>query len=208
MTIEEIFVSLTLPPPATPRSEGVHVSNIIRCIATEMGILKKEWAEEIRLTDVREITDPIVILRMSIGLAWESWYIPQILGPKGVIDHPQELCIDGIYASPDAESVDSVIITNGSPRWEQIVHEVKATYKSSKQDGRDRDMTKEWMWLTQIKAYCKGLGTRFARLHVLYICGDYSYPIRPILKEYAIEFEQEEIDRSWELLLDYAKDRM
>lgn len=204
MTIEELPVSLTLPPPANPRGQGVHVSNIIRCIATEMGILRKEWAEEVQLTDVREITDPLVILRMSIGLAWEEYYIPRILGPKGVIDHPEEMCIEGVYASPDGESVDSVIITQRSRSWERICHEVKATYKSC----RDLDITKEWMWLTQIKAYCKGMKTRFAHLHVLYICGDYTYPIRPVLKEFSIEFEQVEIDKSWELLMDYVKERL
>jgi len=190
---------LFLPESKTPRSPGVHMSGIIRCIATETGILKPEWAEEISLTDVRTITDPTAILRINIGLAWEQHYIGTLLEPYGVADHPSEVEIDGIFGSPDAESV-SVIFTLSGRVVKHVCHEIKATYKSTKTVG---DLTSQWMWLTQLKSYCKALGTRFAVLHILFLCGDYTYPIKPVREVYEIEFTQAEVNDCWNLLRDY-----
>lgn len=199
---------LFLPESKTPRSPGVHMSGIIRCIATETGILKPEWAEEISLTDVRTITDPVAILRINIGLAWEQHYIGTLMEPYGIADHPQEVEVDGIYGSPDAERVSviesvSVIITPKRTIKHEC-HEIKATYKSTKTVG---DLTSQWMWLAQLKMYCKALGTRFAVLHILFLCGDYSFPIKPVREVYEIEFTQQEIDDCWNLMRDYRDNR-
>ena len=51
-------LEVTLSLPDAERSPGVHISNIIRCIATETGILKPEWAEELSLSDVRRFGTP------------------------------------------------------------------------------------------------------------------------------------------------------
>lgn len=203
MTAIEIPIDLKLPKSLTPRSEGIHVSAIIRCIATEQGILKPEWAEDLSLSDVREITDPVAVLRINIGLAWEAHYIPLV---GNIVDHPGEMQLDGIFLTHDGESVD-VIITQNRER-SPIVHfvdEVKATYKSTKTVG---DLSTQWMWMAQCKAYCKALGTRFARMHVLFLCGDYSYPIKPMLKVWQVEFTQEEVDMNWDLLRDYRDYRL
>lgn len=199
MTVTELLISLSLPASKTERSKGVHVSGIIRCIATEHGILKPEWAEELSLVDARQITDPIAVLRISIGLAWEEWYIPTL---QDVIDHPGEMEVDGIYMTHDGESVSVIVKLD---RHAIVVHEVKATYKSTKTVG---DLSNQWMWLAQIKAYCKGLNTRFARVHVLFLCGDYSYPIKPMLKVWEVEFSEEEIESNWDLLRDYRDYRL
>jgi hypothetical protein len=205
MTIKPVPVELVLPSPKVPRTQGVHLSSIIRCIAADTGILKKEWAEDVSLQDIREIDDPVAILRISIGLAWEQYYIPEVLGPLfGVVDHPGEMELDGIYLTPDGESI-SVIITDKFHPIQLVVHEVKATYKSVRTVG---DLTGQWMWLSQVKAYCKAKGTRFAMLHVLFLCGDYSYPITPQLKCWQIEFTQAELDTSWDLLKEYRDQRI
>lgn len=204
--------SLSLPISKTPRAEGIHVSALIRCVAIETGILKKEWAsiEDISLTDLRQITDPTAVLRISIGLAWEEWYIPQI---PGVADHPGEMEVDDIYMNHDGESLDVIITGRDAGKCAIILHEVKATYKSSRDTNGDQKdqiewLNKQWMWIAQAKSYCKGRGTRYILLHVLFICGDYSYPIRPVLKIWAIEFTQKEIDDSWQLLKDYRDHRL
>lgn len=201
MIVQEQPAPLFLPPSRTPRGQGVHLSSIIRCIATEAGILKPDIAEEVFLVDVREIKDPVAILRMSIGLAWEEWYIPTILSSEGVIDHPGEVHIDGIYMNPDGESL-SVIITSGQKVHKPVLHEIKATYKSTRTVG-EMSGKSEWLWRTQLQAYCKALNTTEAHLHVLFLCGDYSYPIRPLLKRFKIEFTKEELDMTWKLLTDY-----
>lgn len=204
-------VIITLPAPAVARSQGVHVSNIIRCIATETGILRPEWCEELALIEVgpsRRFDDPVVALRISIGLAWEEWYIPRILGPEGVIDHPGEYQVDGIYMTPDGEELSQVII-DGRRKSRIVMHEVKATYKSLNTVGETVEtLQTQFMWLAQIKAYCKAAGTRFADLHVLFVCGDYSYPIRPMARRYRLEFEQWEIDENWGLLTAYRDQRL
>ncbi|MBU6231693.1 hypothetical protein KGP36_03410 [Patescibacteria group bacterium] len=195
---------LELPPTPTPRSKGVHASGVIRAIATEMGILgKPEWMDVPSMADQREITDPTAILRICIGLAWEEWYILNILFTQGVIKHPGEMFLDDIYMSPDGESVD-VIITSGKHMVVTIIHEVKATYKSI---NTVSDLSSQWLWLSQVKAYCKGANTRFARLHILYLCGDYKYPLKPQLHVWDLEFTQKEIDDNWQLLSDYKNFR-
>jgi hypothetical protein len=191
---------LILPPPRIARSEGVHVSNIIRCIATKAGILKPEWADELSLTDARTITDPVAILRISIGLAWEEHYIPLL---PGVIDHPEEVCVDGVYMSKDGESL-TTVVRNNKTRLEFAIHEVKATYKSTKTVG---NLTSQWMWLAQIKAYCHSIGTLVAYLHVLFLCGDYSFPIRPVREVWRIDFTKDEIEDNWKLLMRYKNSR-
>ncbi len=200
MQIIEITTPLTLPPPKAPRSKGIHVSGLIRAIALEVGFLDKKWADDLSLSDAKEITDPASILRMRIGLAWEEHLIPTL---ENVIDHPGEMLLQGVYMTHDGESVDRVLLSTKG--WELVVHEVKATYKSTKTAG---DLKTQWLWLTQLKAYCKGLGTRFARIYILFICGDYSYPISPIYKAYEIEFTEEEIEQSWTMLIDYANYRI
>lgn len=197
-------VNLTLPPSRVPRSEGIHVSALIRGLAMEAGILKPEWAEEVSLVDVREITDPVAVLRICIGLAWEEWYIPQFLAQFGVVDHPGEIKCDGVYMTMDGESLD-VIFTQTSSGYVVRVHEVKSTYKSMNTVG---DMSGQWMWLAQCKAYCKAAKTRFCKIHVLFLCGDYTYPITPQLHCWSIEFSQAEVDENWDLLLMYRDSKL
>lgn len=209
MQLTEIPIVLTLKPPKTPRSVGIHVSGIIRAIATERGILKPEWAEEISLADVRTITDQTAILRISIGLAWEEHYISTHLEELGVLDHPGELQVDGVYMTHDAESLDDItdVIITDRRRFEVIVHEIKATYKSVNTVGGLTGQS-NWMWIAQCLAYCKAVGTRFAKLHALFLCGDYTWPIKPKLKCWLIEFTQEEVDTNWDLLHSYMLERL
>jgi hypothetical protein len=192
-------VTIKLPSPDVPRGVGVHASGIIRNIAVEMGILKADQAEEVNLVDTRVITDEVAIIRMAIGLAWEEWYIKNILYHEGVVKHPGEMKLDGVHMTPDGESVDTI-----KGKTALVIHEVKATYKSTNTVG---DVTKEWMWLTQIKCYCKGAKTRYGKLHTLFLCGDYKFPIRPIPRAWDIEFTQKEIDDNWSLMTDYRDAR-
>jgi hypothetical protein len=189
-------VELTLPPSPTPRGEGAHASGIIRAIAVHMGVLKPDGVDEPSMADLRVITDPVAIMRICIGLAWEEWYLGVFLKAKGVKKHPGELCVDGIYMNPDG--IETRGIVNG--KLLRVIHEVKATYKSTNTVG---DLSKEWLWLTQIKAYCKGANTRHAQLHGLFLCGDYKFPIRPVIKRWELEFTQLEIDDNWVMLREY-----
>lgn len=192
-----------LPDTSAGRSKGVHVSSIIRCIAGDTGILAAEYCEDLGLVDVRDMTKigSVSLLRIHAGFAWERYYIPLL---PGVRDHASELEVDGVFMSPDGDEIETIVV-QGRKTNTVIVHEVKATYKSTRTVGILKD---QFMWMSQIKAYCKAYGTTRAVLHVLFWCGDYSRPIGPMLKRYHIQFTQEEIDDNWSLLTEYRDLRL
>jgi hypothetical protein len=217
MIVRSTPVELVIPPPRKPRSPGVHLSSIIRCIATESGVLKPEWAEELSLVDRRTITDPVAITRICMGLAWEEFYIESQL-PQ-VIDHPGEMLVDGVYMTHDGEELTTLIL-DARLRYAVKLHEVKCTFKSIKTvsgpnwdywerniyDSADSPigpLSGQWMWVSQCKGYAKAAGTRLVDLHVLYVCWDYMFPIRPKAYRYSIEFTDKELDDNWALMTEY-----
>jgi hypothetical protein len=216
MLVTHVPIVLPHPAPKSPRSPGVHVSTLIKGIAQETGFLPPDDLDELGLVNLLsktgeawwETLDHVAKLRISLGLAWEEWYIPQ-LEAMGVVDHPGEMEVEGIYMTHDGESMDRIV----RGRLEPVIHEVKATYKSINTVGLD--LATQWMWLTQTKAYCKGAGATRAYLHVLFMCGDYKMPIRPRLGPidgqmtcYCIDYTPEEIQESWTLLRDYRDERL
>lgn len=197
----QLIPTTIAPPVGPPRSEGVHLSRILRSIAVENKVLKPEWVEDLSLVEAGDqgwwegLDEPSKI-RMSIGLAWEQWYVPQL---GNVVHQPGEMQMDGIFMTHDGESLDA-ILTPAGPGLGLFLHEVKATYKSTKTVA---NLETQWLWLAQTKGYCKGLGILTAYLHVLFLCGDYLYPITPQLKVWQITYTQAEIDDNWELCVGY-----
>lgn len=210
--IVPVSINLNAGPP---RSEGVHLSRVIRAIALESNILDAKYMDGLSLEEVtgqsQEWWDALDVgsqTRIAIGLAWDAWYLPN-LGME-VVPHPGEMCVDGIFMTPDGESLDIVRVGRDA-NHELAIHEVKATYKSTRTVG---DLSTQWMWLAQMKGYCKGAGCRIGYMHPLFLCGDYKYPITPQIGPtkhkhtcFRIEFPQEEIDDSWELMTDYVRHR-
>jgi hypothetical protein len=203
MLVTEIDIPIFLPPPHEARSEGYHVSPIIRCIASENGALAPQWVEELSLVDVRTITDEIALNRICLGLAWEDWYIPQILARYNVLNHPGEMKYEGIYLTHDGEDL-SVTVTEHGYRATIRVHEVKCTYKSTRTTA-SLESPKNFMWLSQIKAYCIARGTRYAVLHIMHVCGNYSYPMSPLRRTYELEFTDQELESNWRMLKEYKE---
>ena len=209
MWAERIPAMLSIPT-GPPRTSGVHLSGLTRSMAVDYGLLDRKWIqEELKLVEVREdqetwwngLDEPSKV-RMSIGLAWEAWYLPQI---AGVVHQPGEMCLNGIFMTPDGESLEVVVTeTRPRPHHHLFLHEVKTTSKSTNTVG-DLNVKnpKNWMWLTPMKCYCKGAGTTSAYLHILYLYGDYSYPLSPIAHVWQIEFTQDEVDETWQLVEDY-----
>lgn len=200
IVVPEIVTSLPLDlgPSSVGRSKGVHVSEVIRCIALEMDILKYELVEELSLLTPKDMSklDIISQLRIHMGFAWEAYYIPLLPNVK---KHPGEALVDSVYMTPDGTEM-AVVVVGGLRRRMCRIHEVKLTYKSTNTVG---DFTKQFMWLSQLKSYCKAHNTRFATSHVLFVCGDYKFPISPQLIRYHIEFTKQEIDDNWSLITDY-----
>lgn len=183
------------------RSEGLHVSEIIREIATGVGILKREDSNELDWTLARYKLQrgedfvslyPAAIYRVALGLAWEEW-----LGAR----HPEfgfhglgELERDGIIGSLDGLQFDE---------WGPLVHEIKLTWKSSRSDresAQERFST-EWLWPAQCKSYCYlaslpgDICTR-AMLHVMWVNGNYKGS-GPEYRTYLLKFMPKEILTTW-----------
>jgi hypothetical protein len=167
-------------------------------MAAEAGHLKPEWVEELSLADGLDITDPRHILRICLGLAWEAWYLKQ-LEAIGVVAHPGECHLDGIHMNPDGESVDVIITQEDQETHELIIHEIKLTYKSSRKFTPET----QWLYMRQIMGYCKAKDTQYGMLHVVFVCGDYSYPITPDRRVWLLKFDQKELDLSWNQVTEY-----
>lgn len=205
MITSKVLIPL-VPPPGEPRSAGIHLSKVIRAIALESKILDAKWGKDMSLDEVSgegdgwwDALDRASQVRMAIGLAWEEWYAKQL---GEVAYHPGEMQLDGIFMTHDGESIDFVYGPKGA--IELAVHEIKSTSKSTKTVG---NLQSQWMWLAQCKGYAKALGARVVYLHVLFLCGNYKYPITPELHCWRIEFSQAEIDENWELMTDYVRHR-
>lgn len=211
------------------RTPGVHVSGLIRKMAAQYGILKKKWIpdpEDIHLVEVEgdgakwwDTLDEDSKTRMAVGMAWEQWYLPQL---PHVVYQPGEMCVEGVYMTIDGKSLedndrDVIVVERGlyAPRrhsrprhrYALAVHEIKTTSKSINTVGDLSDPIANWLWLTQTKAYCKAVGCTVCYLHVLFLYGDYSYPIRPKLRLWRIQFTQDEIEATWQSIREFLQDQ-
>lgn len=74
-----------------------------------------------------------------------------------------------------------------------VVEEYKATWISA---TNSITSGKFWHWHVQVKAYCKVVGTRRARIYVLFVDGDY-HPKRRIPRAWEIEYSRLEIEENW-----------
>jgi len=135
-----------------------------------------------------QLHSPTTLNRFAIGWAWEEWLATQE-ADRGLIFHPGEYTLDGMTGEPDAVEDDG--------KSGIIVHEFKITWKSL----RTFD---DWFWLTQIKAYCKMVGTRRAVLSVMFINGDYKPP-SPVFKRWECEFTELELEENWDMLLRHGR---
>lgn len=207
----ELIPALIPFPSGLPRSEGVHLSGLLRSMAVEYGFLDKQWAEDLKLVEVAgsgeawwAALDEDSRIRMSIGLAWESWYLPQL---PNVLHQPGEMCVEGIYMTHDGQSLD-VVMTEKRRKHILAIHEVKTTSKSI---NTVADLNifnhKNWMWLTQTACYCFAAQTVMAYLHILYLYGDYSRPLRPKLHVWKLEFTDEELENIWARVRDYRDEK-
>lgn len=170
-------------PESKGRSEGMHLSTVVRDIGLQMGYIPQQYVN----TEI----DPV---RVSLGLAFEDWVFPT-QHPE-VAYHPGEMNSDRIACSADGVS------------WfgqDMRVHECKLTWKSMK---KEKTLENEWLWLSQTMGYCYVWGTQFARYHIYWVNGDYSRDSPtggPQYKLYDLEFTQRELEDNWTMIKNRAK---
>ena len=169
-----------------------HVSEIIRDIQNKVTHKGKRKAYDDLTADERRRMGNYT----SMGWAFERvieaalrdvWSV--YFRSRDRYQKPGELVLDGICGTPDWIDLQD---------W--TVGEFKATWRSSRR-SIEVDF---WSWLCQIKAYCKLLATKSARLYVFFVNGDYRES-GPQLKAYAIQFTDAEIEENWQMLLQHAR---
>lgn len=195
MKTQEVEHGLTLNQPAEGyvRSPGLHLSEIYNALYEEMEpdrFKKGDGPDKVKMEmgsafeEVLEIALASRILgeRPSEFAALASGKVVPVGTPRSIIFSPDYLIFNGVMR----------------------LGEFKATWMSIRQGIEDKRFDK---WRTQMKGYCYPLKTRFARLYVLFVNGDYTY--KPPyggthLRAWDIEFSQRELDDNWSMLMRFA----
>lgn len=109
----------------------------------------------------------------------------------GDIVRPGEWKVDGITGSPDYIE---------TTRWRVV--ETKCTWKSVRKFNQLEKYF--WVWLVQLKGYCRMVGTQEAILHAFFMNGDYKGS-GPVIKSMEFTWTQQEITENWEMLKGHAR---
>ena len=178
------------------RSKGLHLGHVIDFI---------EHQE--RMADKPKVRGAGGQNYMAAGFMWErvlnhlvnddkkelwEWLFGRVLSepdnPK--IIRPGELCLDGIYLTPDAVHLD-----------DHVLEEHK--YTTKKPAPLTDPKFRRWSsW--QIPSYLKALKLHTCRLRVFFARGDYEGDPTPVWMEYLITYSQQEIDETWEAVIQNA----
>jgi hypothetical protein len=190
------------------RTAGCHVSDIVREIMLKID--PKRYSK-----DYGEASDNW----QQAGFIWED-VLSLVFAQRANTGtdtaarlRPGELTLDGIIGSPDALCYEDELYVPADPKTGAaaytvqdvcLVEEYKCTWKSANNfDLYDKRFL--W-WLLQMQAYCKLAGTRFARLYVFHVNGNYDSFI-PQCTQWLLVFSQRELDEQWVSLCNTARSK-
>lgn len=196
MKITEIDHQLDLAAPSEGyvRSPGLHMSEIYNSLYAKLEpdrFAKGGKPDETKMelgTSFEEVLEPVLARRL-VGerppefAALPSGKIVKVGTPGSIAFSPDQLIFNGVMR----------------------LGEFKCTWMSIRNGIQDKRFDK---WFTQMKAYCYPLKTRWAKLYVLFVNGDYSY--KPPnggaqLRAWDVEFTQRELDDNWAMLMRHAR---
>lgn len=217
--IEQTFPRL--PPhwgqSGTPRSAGVHLTDLIRSYLESIEPKKKPsapggWGGG--FTDLDSTCELGFCweraLEMALGMRLdystqpdEVLYEWERLQKKyAQMVRPGEVVKDGVACSLD-----------GFLPLDREVVETKLVWQSSKNfDLKSKNRRK---WLMQAMGYCKVMGVTTVNFLVCFVMADWSPQAQgrgerhtgPLVREFQVVFEQEEIDNNWKLLIGHGKSK-
>jgi len=175
------------------RAKGVHMSDLYNSFYE-----RKEPKRYAKRTGDK----PLELF--ELGMALEEMLEERLILAEGS-QRPEPLITgEGIHYSPD------LIIMNHVDPFR--LGEIKLTFMSTKgavwkigqtTPGLDPKFDK---YFTQMKCYCKHLGTRFARLYVFFVNEAAPWGNQKgALRCWDIEFTQHEIDEEWDIIWRHAK---
>jgi hypothetical protein len=167
------------------RTEGVHLTDVIRSIMEESGMQKTVSGSFWRPDQLN--------MAGEVGFMWEDVLstalkdrLPCRMG---------EVELDGITCSPDGLEIDPDV------QDDPILSEYKVVWASSKRSPADN-----WKWMAQVKGYCKVLELTKVKMYILYLNGDWK-GTGPQYKGFLIEFTQLEIDENWSMITNHARSK-
>lgn len=174
------------------RTEGVHLTQIIKSIEKELG-----WDYKGKGFDDIDLT-------MEIGFWWEDM-LGKVMADRMAAFRPGEVVKDGIIGSPDGlgpfpgmADGENIIL---KPSKELILEEYKFTWKSCKKPPTDN-----WYYMTQGKSYCYMTGTTACLWRICYCNGNYKGS-GPIYRECFVRFTEMELWQNWEMITSHAKEK-
>lgn len=180
------------PESARKRSAGVHLSGIIKKVLQALGKLKPD----------EEARDEMPLC-MAVGMAWENWVVGLHAGQErwAIEWQPGEWECDGVFGTPDGigEHIEykAKVLAGGIKRT-QVVHrcldEFKCTWKS---EHTRKNIVEESLWMWQLAANCYAMRLEWARLHVLWVNGDYRPPSAKYMV-YTVRFERKDLEEFWQ----------
>lgn len=179
ITDVETWMQKLIPDHAKNRLPGIHLSGLIKEYVLDQGIIYDPQDFEVEFP-----------LRMAMGMAWEAWLVG-VRDYKNMDWQPKPWFIDEVSGTPDGVS-------------DVLVNEFKLTYKSSRHKKTESDfIEREQPWLLQLGTNCHMYGKTKGELIVLWVCDDYTWPMKPSLWCYTAEWSKEELEAMWEKLKKY-----
>lgn len=186
------WAQVPVPTGVRKRSPGVHLSGVIRAVLQRLGKLKQD--EEQR---------DLMPLCMAIGMAWENWVIGLESAQERwkIVWQPGEWEKDKVFGTPDGKGrhleYKVKVLGGGNIKRVQVEHgcldEFKCTWKS---EHTRKNIVEESLWMWQLAANCYVMELEYARLHVLWVNGNYRPP-SPIYMVYTLRFDQGELEQFW-----------
>lgn len=173
--------------PMQERSEGAHVSDIIRYLCIQLG----HFEDAGDISDMEAEDQVRLLTRWQLGSAMERAIANRFSEhfPERYIQ-PGELSQDGLYLTPDLLDVE-----------DYAVEEIKLTWMSTRHEPNSKKFWKYWV---QLKAYCHVLQTGLGRLSVCFLNGNYRWGdpgASPVYRRWEAEFTRQELQENWNMLL-------
>lgn len=158
---------------------GPHLSDVIGDIDAQLNPRRKTLDPGVQtsLFELGDIIETVVAEELVRRVGWEK---------------PTPRQQDGLWCSPDG----------WAPRTKTI-DEMKAKWCSSK-GGLDHP--KMWKVTVQAKGYMYVWGAVRARVHVLYMRGDYRTQLPDAPRQYILRPTAQELRDNWAMILDHAQD--
>lgn len=162
--------------PMQGRSEGVHISDIIKDLCVRLG----HYSDEIELTSTWAQLG--CALEDTVATRYERHFPDRY-------ERPGELERDGLFGTPDLLDLEDGAIEEIKLSWMSAAHLPTSD--------------KFWRYWVQVKAYCHMWGTPLCRLHVCHINGEYKQA-GPIYRVWERTWTEQELERNWTMLLKHA----